>query len=54
MPNMQTHEIQSAINEAEAIARPLAPKDTPITINNGTLLALIEAAKELLEERRGC
>lgn len=42
---MTSHEIQNAINAAEAVASPLKKDDQPVTVSNKTLMALIEAAK---------
>lgn len=39
---MKAHE---AINRAEAIARPTMPDGHEVTIDNGTLMALIKVAK---------
>jgi len=44
-----THQIQAAINAAEAVAKPLLPPSTPVTITQETLLALIDGSKSLLE-----
>ena len=48
---MTTYEIQNAINAAEAIAKPFAPKSTEVTVSNEVLLALIAGAKECVERR---
>jgi len=38
-------EIEAAINEAESAIRPTMPDATPIAVTNGTLMALLDAAK---------
>lgn len=44
------NKIQDAINAAEFAASPLKRDNETVTIDNRTLLTLIEAAKELLEQ----
>lgn len=45
-----THQIQAAINAAEAVDSPLSPAATPVTITHETLAALLYAAKEYLAD----
>lgn len=42
-------QIQNAINAAEAVAHPTARDDAPVTIDNKTMLTLIDAAKKCIE-----
>jgi hypothetical protein len=44
-----TQDITAALNEAEAAVRPTAADSTPVAITNGTLIALLYAAKRVPE-----
>jgi len=46
-----THQIQAAINAAEAVIKPIQPLNASVIVTQDTLKALVEAAKEALENR---
>lgn len=50
MSTPTNHQIQAAINAAEAVDSPLSPAATPVTITHETLAALLYAAKEYLAD----
>lgn len=47
---MTTTEIQNAIYAATIVANPVDSDSTPCTVSNKTLLVLIEAAQELVDD----
>jgi len=48
-----THQIQAAINAAEAVIKPIQPLNASVVISQDTLAALVEAAKRFLDYELG-